>query len=194
MLTLAHIAGSEASLLAGVVQNLPPQLQKTIDANTLRTQAAQAVALALDGIDLNEAAKAGIVNRRLALTVAGVGLRNTPDSDTSVNSYLGAVAGSEWQDTEGALDLMNNTKTQTNVRASKADKARVNAIAVNLLDNIKDEITPLEAQYLTEMPDGSYQIIVPDDPAIRVKVGRFSLYTNKVLKNITILFSIIMMY
>lgn len=180
LLSMAQLVSAPDTTLEAVVQNLPANLRASIDVNTIRTQAAQAVALAIDGIDFKEAAEAGLVNNRLAASVAGIGVRTT-DNPVSVDSYLSVFEGVEFNDTESSLDLFNRPDTQNNLKATPKGLQRMPAVAVHMLDNIKAEITPAEAEFLRVQPDGSLRIELPDDPAVRARVGRFSLYTNKLL-------------
>lgn len=157
LLTLAQVANAPEELLSGVIQNLPPQLQQTFDVNTLRTQAAQAVALALDGVDLGDLAESGMVSRTLAMSVAGIGLQNTPDSKTSNESYLSSLNAAQWQDTKGSLDLLNNPKTVTNLRNSKVDGKRIQSVVVHQIGNIVDQMQPEDFEAVSIDEAGNLQ-------------------------------------
>ena len=180
LISLAQLASAPDSLLNSVVANLPDSMRGSVTANSLKEQAAQTVALAIDGVDFKDLANEGLVNRRLAAVVAAIGIKTT-DNAKAITSYLTVFEQVDFNDTESTLDLFNQPKTQNNLKNNPKGIQRLSAVAVHLLDNIKAEMRPVEQEALSIQEDGSLQIGSTRDASKRQR-GVNSVYTNKLLK------------
>lgn len=179
---LAQIVSMDDSMLQGVISALPEQLRANMDVNSLRSQAAQAVAFAIDGIDFKEAANGGLINPRLAATVGGVIFKNS-DNETSIDSGMSAFENVNFNDTEGSLDLFNDSKTKNNLKANPKGMKRMPAVATHLWDNIVSNMRPSEFENLSIDEKGNIMLDMSKFEGI-VDRGH-AMYFNKLFKKFT---------
>lgn len=157
---LAQLASADDSLLEGVVATLPEHLRANVTAGSLKAQAAQAVAFAIDGIDFKEAAEAGLINNRLAATVGSVVFTRS-DNEKTIDSFMSAYEDIDFNSTESALDMFNSPSRMNNLKATPKGLDRMPAVATHMWDNITASIRPQELENLTINDEGNIEIKLP---------------------------------
>ena len=166
-----------------VIANLPSNLRGSITKESMMEQGAKVIAAAFSpGVSMRDLTKFG-VSPTIALSVGGIGLESSDVKQTTDN-YLSIYEDAKYEDTESVMDMLNSPKKVNNIKTNKGDMVPV---ATHLLNVITSEITVGEREFLQVNDDGSLEIKIPNDPATRARVSRFSLYTNKLLKKYNLL-------
>ncbi len=159
LLALAQIAGMSDTQLQPIIDNQPAGAAEYITASTIRENAAQAFAAAMNGVSLKDAASAGLVNRSLAVTVGSMGIRTNFDNKKAKASYISGLELAQYADLNSVLDVMLQDRVFASVSEdSDVSGSPLKAATFKWIEELDSNITPAIRKDLSISPSGALAI------------------------------------